>query len=364
MSKLIYYSPTRFSSLSNLSDVRVWLTLFKIFPTGISFVDRTGIIEIPIRTATPDQVSLPTPTPDFNLSFGECAVNRAREIYAKHLEFGVPIRIQWSGGIDSSAALVSFIELLGIEEAKRCLEIVMSSECIVENPYMWENLIRKEGFTIKNTLQFTEQWDGSCIMVNGEQGDQVQGTDLYRMLIQQLGENALTIPWTEELVVNFIKFKARVDDADARALAQVLINQVQQAPIDIVTLADFWWWINFTCKWSATFYRIVTKSIPQVDNKFIDNYFFPFYGSNDFQLWSMYKREEKHKGNWATYKWKAKDFVCDFLENDYYQAKHRQGSLQKVLVHTTKAEAIDDEFKYYNTINPQDWYLPNNSFRI
>jgi hypothetical protein len=200
-------------------------------------------------------------------------------------------------------------------------------------------------------------------MVNGEQGDQVQGTDIYRMLIQQHGEQAMVMPWTPELIISFIKFKAKVPDSDAIQLAEVLIDQVRQAPIDITTLGDFWWWINFTCKWAATFYRIVTRSNPHATAEFIDNYFFPFYGSNDFQLWSMYKREEKHKGNWATYKWKAKDFVCDFLGSDEYQAKHRQGSLHLILSQAIKAEAIDSEFNYYESIVPEDWYQSNNSFR-
>jgi len=363
MNNLIFYSPTRFNSLSSQPDVKTWLTLFKIFPTGISFVDRTGIIKIPIRTATPAQVGLPIPNPNFNLSFGDCAINRAKEIYAKHLEFGVPIRIQWSGGIDSSSALAAFIQLLGVTEAKRCLEIVMTSEGIIENPFMWEQIIRKEGFKIVNTMKFTEQWIGDAIMVNGEGGDQVHGTDLYRFVIQQHGDQAFTIPWTEESVVEFIKFKGKVSEQDARDLAVVLINQVQQAPIEIVTLADFWWWINFTCKWAATFYRIVAKCTQPITENFVDNYFFPFYSGKEFQLWSMYKREEKHQGSWASYKWKAKDFVCNFLGNDSFQTKHRQGSLGIVLSQSAKAEAIDDGFNFYTKLTPEDWYLPDNSFR-
>lgn len=363
MKHLIYYSPSRFNTLADREDVRIWLTLFKIFPAGVSFVDRTGLIKIPIRTSTPAQASLPTPNPNFNLSFGDCSINRAEEIYQQHRKLQVPIQLYWSGGIDSSAALAAFVELLGAAEAKKCLEIVMTSSGIIENPFMWEQLIRKENFKIINTLNTTEHWDGSAIMVNGEQGDQVQGTDIYRMLIQQHGESALVIPWTPDLIINFIQFKAKVTEYDAIRLAEVLINQVRQAPIDIITLGDFWWWINFTCKWAATFYRIVTKSIPNVDATFIDNYFFPFYGSNDFQLWSMYKREEKHKGNWATYKWKAKDFVCNFLGNDEYQAKHRQGSLHLILSQASKAEAIDSDFNYYDSIVPEEWYQTNNSFR-
>lgn len=363
MKSLIFYSPARFNVLSNQEDVRIWLTLFKIFSSGISFVDRTGTIQLPIRTSAPSQISLPQPNPNFNLSFGECAVKRAEQIYQKHLESGVPIRISWSGGIDSTVALVSFIKLLGVEKAKKCLEIAMTNDTIIENPFVWEEVVRKEGFKIVNTLQFTEQWDGSAIMVNGECGDQVHGVDLYRILIQQHGDRALTIPWTNELVVSFIKFKAKASDYDAEKLAAVLIDQVKKAPIEILTLADFWWWINFTCKWAATFYRIASKSNRPVDANFIDNYFFPFYASQEFQLWSMYKREEKHQGNWATYKWKAKNFVCDFLGHNGFQGKHRQGSLYVVLCHTTKAEAIDNEFNYYKSIVPEDWYNPNNSFR-
>lgn len=364
MKQLIYYSPTRYTALSNREDVRIWLTLFKIFTEGVSFVDRTGIIDIPIRTATPDQVKLPTSNPSFNLSFGDCAINRAQEIYQKHLKFQVPIQLHWSGGIDSTAALVAFIELLGMTESKRCLEIAMTSSGIIENPLMWEQLIRKENFKVINTLKTRDYWNGNAIMVNGECGDQVQGTDLYRALTHQHGKHALNISWTPDLIISLIKFRAQVSDSDARQLAEVLMNQVRQAPIDIVTLGDFWWWINFTCKWACAFYRLITKSTPQVDSKFIDNYFFPFYASNDFQLWSMYKREEKHKGDWATYKWKAKDFVCDFLGNDEYQAKHRQGSLYLILSQATKAEAIDNEFNYHDSIIPEDWYQPNNSFRI
>ena len=364
MSNLIFYSPIRFESLSELPDVRLWLSLFKIFPTGISFVDRTGVIKLPIRTSTPAQVSLPAVDPTFNLSFGDCAIIRAHEIYQKHLEYQVPIRIQWSGGIDSSAALSAFIKLLGVAEAKRCLEIVMTSEGIVENPFMWENVIRKENFKITNTMKFDEQWDGSAIMVNGEGGDQAHGADLYRFVIRHLGGDALTQVWTEEKIVSFIKFKGNLPDRDAEALAGILINQVKQSPLDITTIGDFFWWINFTTKWAATFYRIITKSNKPITPEFIDNYFFPFYSGKEFQLWSMHKREEKHKGDWNSYKWKAKEFVCDFLGNDDYQAKHRQGSLYRIMSHSVRPEAIDDEFNFYDKLNPEDWYNPDNSFKV
>jgi hypothetical protein len=364
MNELIYYTPGRFESLSDRPDVRIWLALFKIFNHNISFVDRTNIIVPPVNVVTPAQVKLPDANPNFNMNFDECAVDRANEIYKKHLKTGAPIRLSWSGGIDSSAALMGFIQLLGADRSKQVLEIAMTSASIMENPYVWEKLVRKENFKIINPLQVSDAWDGSIIMVNGETGDQVQGTDIYRPLITKYGPNAMTMLWTEDLVYSFIKFRSDLLHTEAEHLTKLLVNQVRSAPIKIETFADFWWWLNFSCKWASTFYRLLTKCSSKIDTAFIDDYFFPFYAGEQFQLWSMYKREEKHKGNWDTYKWKAKDFVCNTIGDDSFQQKHRQGSLSGLLSHTNRAEAIDSEFNFFDKLVPEDWYNPNNSFKV
>jgi hypothetical protein len=365
MKKLIYYVPSVFNSISHLPDVKIFSAIFKIFHDNISFVDRTNIITSPIHTETLNHIKFPEPEPSFNLGFDEVAIGRAEEIYKKHIEFGVPIRLAWSGGTDSSVALMAFIEYLGMEQAKKSIEIVMTSTGIVENPYIWEKIIRKENFKLINTTSFSEKWDGSEIMVNGEAGDQVSGTDIYRALRTLYGKDSMTMPWKREHIVNHIKWKAAyLNQQEAEKLADIFINQVKHAHIEILTLADFWWWLNLTCKWSAVMYRLVAKAPQPVDEKFIDNYFFPFYASKQFQLWCIYKREEAHQGNWETYKWKAKEFVCKTSGCDELYFKHRQGSLFTVLSHTKKYEAIDNEFNFYTSPNPEDWYNPNNSFKV
>ena len=365
MKKLVYYVPGSFNPLKEQSDVKTWLSIFKIFADNISFVDRTGIITAPVLTATQPHNAIPVNDGSFSLSLDECAVARAEEIYNKHLEHGVPIRVGWSGGIDSSVALMSFIELLGMKRAVEVVEVVMTNNGIVENPYLWERIVRKENFRLVHSMNFSEKWDGSEIMVNGESGDQVHGTDVYRSLRRLYGEQSMTMPWTYELIYKHVVWKATdLNPAEAELFTNVLINQVKQAPVEIVTLADFWWWLNFSCKWSSVIYRLLAKSPVPVDDNYTSNFFFPFFASEKFQLWSMYKREEKHKGNWETYKWKAKDFVCKVSGCDDFQFKHRQGSLTTVLTHTTKCEAIDNEHNFYRSIDPTEWYEPNNSFRI
>jgi hypothetical protein len=259
--------------------------------------------------------------------------------------------------------LTSFIELLGVDQAQKIVEVVMTSTGLVENPYVWEKLVRPNNFKIINTLQFNDQWNGEAIMVNGEGGDQVHGVDIYRSMIRMYGPTAIVEPWTTALVIDFIQKRSGLDQQSAEHLAGILINQVQQAPVEIVTHGDFWWWLNFSCKWASTFYRLITKSPNKLSAEYVDNYFFPFYNSNNFQLWSMYRREEKHQGNWATYKYKAKEFVCLVVGSNEYQGKHRQGSLTTVLSHTSRFEAIDADFNFIDRINPLDWYEPDNSFK-
>jgi hypothetical protein len=361
MPNLIYYTPGVFNSLSHKQDVKIWLGIFNIFQSTVSFIDRTGTIQVPVKTQTLEENLLPV-NDNFNLSFNECAVKTAERIYSKHKEFGVPIKLHWSGGIDSSAALTAFIQLLGVAEAKRCVNIVMSSNGIYENPYMWK-LIRRERFEIINSLSFEDTYSSDYIAVNGEGGDQVHGTDIYRSLIRRYGQDIIAKPWTESMIKEYVRQRSGLTTSESDILSEIFIDQVKKAPIDIITVGDFFWWLNFTCKWSSTFYRLITKSSTVVDRKTINNHFFPFYASEEFQLWSMYKREEKHKGDWDSYKWKAKEYVCG-LVGEEYALKHRQGSLTVVMSHVPRNEALDSDFKLINKTDVDCWYNPNNSFGV
>jgi hypothetical protein len=362
MSNLLFYTPLDFKSLSHLPDVKLWLSMFNVFNDNVAYIDRTNVTINPIRCGTSTHIQLPTLDSTFNKSFKECAVQSAEQIYKKHLEHNVPIRLYWSGGIDSTAALLAFVELLGVNTAKKAVEIVMTSRSILENPYTWEKLLRKETFTIHNALHFKDQWCGDSIIVNGECGDQVQGGEGYRNLINIFGPDAITTKWNLDNITKFVGTRSKLNPKDTEKLVSIFVNQVNQAPIELSTMGDFSWWLNFSSKWSSTYYRTATKSPVPLSAEFFDNYFFPFYNSADFQLWSMYTRHEQHKGNWASYKWAAKDFICECIGSQEYQQKHRHGSLVSVLSHTVRASAMDDQFRLYNTINPEDWYNPNNSF--
>lgn len=365
MLPLIYYVPGNFRHLENsYKDVKIWRGIFNLFTDNVCFIDRSNVIKSPVSSTSLEYTALPDLNTSFNLSFDQCAIETAKEIYSKHESNGAKIKLAWSGGIDSSVILMSFIELLGINKTTKILDVVMTQKSIMENPYLWEKIIRQENFNIVHATEFSEKWDGSEILVNGEGGDQIHGTDIYRNLRFKYGKLSMDTKWTQDLVLEYIKWRVKhFNDNEANILTEVLIKLVNHAPIKIETQADFWWWINFTCKWASVIYRLVTKSTTSVNIDFLKDYYFPFYTNNLFQQWAMTKRNEVHRGDWESYKWKAKEFIISSTGCKELDLKHRQGSLYQILAHTSKIEAIDKNFKYYQEINPLEWYCPNNSFK-
>lgn len=369
MKSLIFQTPVKFKTLDT-PDVKLWLSLTRVMSDNVSFIDRTGSIVNPIRTSTLPMNALPTMDDNFSMSFEDCVIDRVKQIYQQHLDLQIPIRLHWSGGIDSTSALLGFVDYLGAAEAKKCVEIVMNHSTIMENPMAWEQLVRKENFKIINSSHFSELLDKTAIMVNGEGGDQIQGSDMMRYVYTKFGPDGFDMPWSEDFILQFIKDRSNsnlllpsgISDNDARKLTDILVNQIKSCPVELDTKFRLFGWINLSSKWCSTYYRLVTRTNYPLSDELLSAYYFPFFTSANFQQWSLANNGEKHRGNWSTYKWKAKDYVCKVLGNQLYQSKHRYGSLVHVLAHTDRYIAIDNEFNLYKTIDPEEWYNPSNSF--
>lgn len=371
MNQFIFYTPSVFKSMVHLPDVKLWLQFSRVSGDNIGTIDRTLTTIPPIKTTTLDINKLPEFDPNFNLSFDECAIKRAKEIYNQHLLKNVPIRLSWSGGIDSSAALLSFIELVGIKEASNCIEIVMTNTSIMENPYIWEKIIRKENFKIINASYFKETVNSDAIIVNGECGDQIHGGDMPRHLFSLFGSKGLSTPVTEDNVYQLVKFRsnspliipAGINHEDAIKVTDILCKQFRNAPYYPETMNDALGMLNLTSKWSAVFYRLITKAGKNLTEDFIKDYYFPFYHNSDFQQWAMHPNGEKTKGSNETYKWKAKEYICRLSNTPELQMKHTFNSLVGILNHVNRADFIDDKLNLYKDINPEEWYNPHNSFK-
>lgn len=361
MTSAYCFNANRFKNLPG-EDVRRWNTLFELINFNVTFIDRTGGITMPIRSSFPKQLAMPTYDPQFSMTYEECCQFRAREILAKQEQLDVPIRLLYSGGIDSSLILTSFIKEIGLAETEKRVQIVLSVESIEENPWMWERVLRRSNFAMINGEKHASDWSRDRILVGGEFNDQLMGSDLYKDIVRWKGNGILNQPWTDDLMTEYYMRKLPIEDAEM--WTRILGTHLRNAPCPVDTVADWWWWINFSCKWSSVYFRILmyARDYSNIDETYLNNYYYQFFGDDNFQKWSMVNRTQKINGSWDTYKWHARQLVADFCGQEYTQ-KMKRGSLWRLLGYKRGAELIDSNYNYIMDVNAEEWYEPNNSFK-
>jgi hypothetical protein len=357
-----FYNANRFKNIPG-NDMERWTSLFQMINFNVSFIDRTGNIKMPIRTSIPSQLEMPVYDPNFSMTYEECCQQQAHTILQKQQELDVPIRLLYSGGIDSSLILASFIKEIGLAECEKRIQLVMSMDSIEENPWMWEKIIRRSNFKFLAGEKHSGDWGTDRILVGGEFNDQLMGSDIYRDLVRWRS-NILDQPWTQTLMVEY-NLRRGLTQANAEMWADIFSNHLRQAPCPVDTVADWWWWINFSCKWSSVYFRILiyAREYTNIDQSYLENYYCQFYGSSEFQKWSMVDRTHKHKGSFINYKWHARDLVADFLQGEEYKSKIKRGSLWKLLGYKFGADIVDQDYNYHMDITSADWYNPNNTFK-
>jgi len=100
-------------------------------------------------------------------------------------------------------------------------------------------------------------------------------------------------------------------------LREQLEHQIQKSPIEIKTVFDLYWWLQFTLKWQEMIFLFLTMSPNFTLNQF--NNLIHFYRTEDFQLWSILNHDKKIKDTWQTFKFVVKDFIYDFTKDSEYR---------------------------------------------
>ena len=109
---------------------------------------------------------------NFNKSWEECCMHAARDLW----KLGKPIELFWSGGIDSSGALIALLETKSNSDV---LNIRYTQDSIDEFPLMWEKMVKDKNGPIphKKMLDSSLFENHDIIKVTGECGDQCFGSD-------------------------------------------------------------------------------------------------------------------------------------------------------------------------------------------
>jgi hypothetical protein len=256
---------------------------------------------------------LPLGRTGYKHSLADTCDARAQEIISKAQ--GKKVYVFWSGGIDSTTALVSLLKA-GVNSS---LCIVVTEESIQEYPEFYDRYIHGKLdiklVKYKNEYGIPESVDkylDNGIVVTGEIGDQMFGSDKY---LSYDNPTKLLDPWE-----NLLKSTKAFEKYEMF---------VAFCPIKIKTQKDFWWWFSYATKYNYVVFRMLRTS-----HKFkLENNVFHFFNTTFFNDWcvSTPVEERFYGSDIKNYKQPLKDYIYSFTKDSNYQKhKIKTGSLYNV----------------------------------
>ncbi len=349
------------SPYAELPGVNSFRLLGKMFSVGLAPTDRTGSIRWPIKTR------LITPIPamrPMKKTFEQLCDERALELLARADSFDADIHTLWSGGIDSTLVLTSLLKNATAEQRKRIV-VLMTEESIAEYPLFYETYVRGK-LRAGSSMMYPYLLGGNSIVTNGEQNDQLFGFDSVGRLMSRFGPAIIHTPRKRETFFTFWNETIQ-NDAATNLFLDLFERTIEKAPVPIETHFDYLWWINFSQKWQNTYLRTLTtvaaRNVDKITPEYVRTRNASFYGTEEFQLWSLNNMDKRIKDEWRTYKWVCKEAIYNFTKDaDYRDNKMKRGSLHNVIMQQASYDFIDEDFHYYKDLDPSVCYDPQNDF--
>ena len=365
MNELYYYNPIGLvQSDVDGNDINNWKRVYNFINYAVGLNDRMGLLKLPVNTKIHPQCQLPVLGGTSSMSYKDCCTAQAQKLWDLSDRLGVPLGIMWSGGIDSTRVLVSFLENYPMNELATKVKVVTSEKAKFENPEFYYKHVLPN-FELVNSELSPWLFDRKLILVTGELNDQLFGSDLLRGLILT-NRDIFSARIDRQTVFSYVDAKIKHTDATA-VLVDAVFKSADTYGIVLEKTSDWFWWFNFCFKWQTVCFRTMALAMPRfwpsIDQEYYSNYLHHFFATDEFQLWSINNPQVRVMEKWSDYKNQAKLEIFNFDGNqDYYQNKTKRGSLVTVFNQRAVAEAIGTDFKFYDNIKLSDWYNPNNSF--
>ena len=350
---------------STQPDVVQWFELYKLINLNVSLVDRCNYINIPYRFE--NKFPMPTLPGTFNKNYTDICIERARNLIAHSKNINKPITVLWSGGIDSTVVLISFI--LGCPDDLDRISVALNPYSILENPNFYYKHIRNR-FNMLPSERTLDLLNGSCIMVGGEFNDQLFGSDILRDVKEFDSMDLVHAKNTHGNIVPFLLSKGMSEDAASKWYSLLNEHIRNVCPVEVDTVHLFFWWLNFAFKWQSVYYRIPERiqNRKLLTDEFLSQHYMQFFEATDFQIWSMLNPSKKISNTWESYKLEAKKMIFDFnKDQDYFDNKVKKGSLSQVFKQRKVPDALafeDGNYIFVDELNPAEFYNPNNHFKL
>lgn len=341
--------------------MKLFKTMFVGFASNIFFHDRTKVITTPFKAETMEGMKVPTFVTQ-SMGFDEICDRRARELMDYARNTNRKILVMYSGGIDSTLILASFMRAFNAKTIKDNLLVLMNNTSINENPSFYHNHVVKQ-CTIGHS-QFFNRYigDDRYLMITGEGNDQLFGSQVLSKNTNFFTNKPWDLAVDRTRIVAWLQQRSLPDEAER--IFDILDSICIASPIPIDTIYKWFWWINFTCKWQNVFMRSISFADKSQRESFkpFQNYDM-FFRPDEFQLWSMNNSNQLAGNDWNGAKQVCKDIIYDYnRDSEYRDNKQKQGSLHQVLYKKQSVACIDNQLRWYDDFDYARWLVPNNSF--
>ncbi len=328
--KAIYYMPLlikEWAERENNTRIVEYSDLFNLLNPNACIIDRTESFDIPFET----KVLFPIPKKeDFtDLKFADECTNRAIEV----LRYNQPIKILYSGGLDSTTVLLSFFSAIkaGYGSFDQ-VSVAATPFSIIENPVAWEQYVLpnfKLEFAGDAFAGMADPTQANVRYINGENGDQLFGSDVLLMRMY-----LFNTPITEDTVRDFVQ-KRGVRPSAVPAVTHMMMKLYANRVTELNTMADLIWWLNFSSKWQSVALRYLafTNFLQAGDDLSSLDRLATFFNTSRFQWLSLFGKMAKWGISPAAtnYKLEMRKFLATFpgLEK-YAETKIKVPSLYRL----------------------------------
>jgi len=251
-----------------------------------------------------DKSAHPMPKRDdtFNLSFFETVERRCKEL----IDIGKPIKVLWSGGIDSTFILFM---LHYFANDKSQIKIYGTYNSILESGDMFDRKLKHMfDYEISVASGSEFKYKDDSIYVSGMGGNQLFGpTDnMFSNSPNALFHHTFGNPKTI-----YEPFDKNIDSE----LLEFFDPMIRNSPKKLETVADLRWYCIFNLDWYTTLYEHKTLLEPERMNKI-----FAFFDTIEFQNWAIHTKEPftKIKGDPNTHRWQMREILSSMFGEVHY----------------------------------------------
>lgn len=310
-------------------------------------VDRTKTVKLPFRTTVLPENILPRKTQFSNLTLTDVCLDRAKELIDKNKK----IYFLWSGGIDSTMALTSFL-MVGASNLQ--LIVVCNSESIKENPKFYKDHILGK-FDLLASELLMQQIKLSAVdgmILSCEQGDLLYGQDFGFSMFELYGGEFLNKSASRENAVRFF-IDSNINQKSANCWYDVFMASAKNSNRPIDNMYDFSWWCGFNWRWQWAVEKIKIRTNRNNDIQ-------TFFSSTKMQSWSI-SHKQNQVSKKSDFKYEFKKLIYEYTKDGSYFNKIKHPSATFYYMADSYA-AIDNKYKRYksNEFSIVDYYQPNN----